>query len=154
MKRTSAGKQRKFLAARILCSLLLGMYLVSGYNLPVARGEGVAIGNGATASHDTSTAVGNNAKATGENSTAVGNGAIAQGDSAVAAGADATANGENTMVIGKGAIAEGKAGVAMGNGASAEVIFPSRPVRGHPHQAFRPWRSDMAQRPKVIFLWR
>ena len=97
MKRTSARKQRKFLAARILCSLLLGMYLVSGYNLPVARGEGTAVGPGASAGHDSSTAVGKNAKASGENSTAVGNGAIAQGNSAVAAGADATAIKENTI---------------------------------------------------------
>ena len=109
MKRTSAGKQRKVLAARILCSLLLGMYLVSGYNLPVARGEGTAVGPGASAGHDSSTAVGNNAQASGEKSTAVGD--------------SASASGESTVVIGKGAIAEGRAGVAMGNDASAKGDF-------------------------------
>ena len=38
MKRTNAGKQRKFLAARVLCGLLLGAYLTAGYCLPVVWG--------------------------------------------------------------------------------------------------------------------
>ena len=31
MKRTGAGKQRKLLAARVLCGLLLGAYLTGGF---------------------------------------------------------------------------------------------------------------------------
>ena len=119
MKRTSAGKQRKFLAARILCSLLLGMYLVSGYNLPVARGEGTAVGPGASAGHDSSTAVGKNANASGENSTAVGNGAIAQGNSAVAAGSGSSASNLSSVAIGYGAKAKGNRSLALASGAEA-----------------------------------
>ena len=40
MKTINAGKQRKFLAARILCGLLLGAYLTGGYCMPVAWGNG------------------------------------------------------------------------------------------------------------------
>ena len=35
MKRTSAGKQRKVSAARVLSGLLLGAYLAAGYCMPV-----------------------------------------------------------------------------------------------------------------------
>ena len=36
MKNANAGKQRKFLAAQVLCGLLLGAYLTAGYSMPAA----------------------------------------------------------------------------------------------------------------------
>ena len=37
MKIMNAGKNRKYLAARILCGLLLGAYLTGGYCMPVGN---------------------------------------------------------------------------------------------------------------------
>ena len=67
---------KKMLAARVLCTLLLGTYLVGGYGEPVAwgadnaaiHGEDVTIDSGVTAA----SAWGMGAKAKGDASTAFG----------------------------------------------------------------------------------
>ena len=75
MKRTNAGKQRKLLAARVLCGLLLGAYLTGGYSMPAAWGA-TATNASVNVTEDSS---GNASSAWGYITTASGNGATAWG---------------------------------------------------------------------------
>ena len=124
MKRTNAGKQRKLLAARIVCALLLGSYLTGGYCMPVAWGadnEGSAkvagtsnITNGTNAS-----AWGDGTTASGVDATAFGKGTAAEGLYATAFGIGTTASGEASTAFGGGTTAQGERATAFGEGTKA-----------------------------------
>ncbi|MBO5587135.1 MAG: hypothetical protein J5899_00245, partial [Acidaminococcaceae bacterium] len=92
-------RTKKYLAARIVCSLVLGAYLVGGYCEPVAWGEpegnGAKIqGNSVTADATESSAWGHYAKASGKASTAWGTNTTASGIESSAWGYKTTASGE------------------------------------------------------------
>ena len=109
------------LAARVLCTLLLGTYLTGGYGEQVAWGASAestqifedgahgdkskvasAWGSNTTANDTDSTAFGANTKASGEYSTAFGNGTVASGSIATAWGNSAKAYGPYSTAFGKG----------------------------------------------------
>jgi hypothetical protein len=131
----SANRTNKnMLAARVLCTLLLGTYLVGGYGEPVAWGGPMiqgptadatgsitasAWGDGKAsevystawgvktiASGDTSTAFGGNTIASGTNATAWGTGYM-DGDKVTASGYSSTAFGVQSIAEGSGATAWG-----------------------------------------------
>ena len=128
---------KKMLAARILCTLLLGTYLTGGYGEPVAwgadnaaiHGEDVTIDPGATAasawgvgakaSHNYSTAFGSYTKASGLNSTAFGDTTEARGENTTAWGLKAKAYGVNATSSGYNTVAGGDGATAFGGGAMA-----------------------------------
>ena len=109
------------LAARVLCTLLLGTYLTGGYGEQVAWGASAestqifedgahgdkskvasAWGSKTTANNTASTAFGANTNASGEYSTAFGNGTVASGSIATAWGNSAKAYGPYSTAFGKG----------------------------------------------------
>ena len=151
MKNTNAGKQRKFLAARIVCGLLLGAYLTWGYCMPVALGatgwkiqgpdadatetnasawgSGTASGSGSTAfgrsttaSGIASTAWGYKANATALYSTAFGVNTKAKGGSSTAFGEITTASGYASAAFGYNTTAGGWYATAFGYKSEANGI--------------------------------
>ena len=109
------------LAARVLCTLLLGTFFVGGYGEKVAWGASAestqifedgahgdkskvasAWGSNTTANNTASTAFGANTNASGEYSTAFGNGTVASGSIATAWGNSAKAYGSYSTAFGKG----------------------------------------------------
>ena len=128
---------KKQLAARVLCGLLLSTYLTGVYSLPVAwgapDGNGAKIqGNSVTASGTASSAWGYYAKAYGNYTTAFGSGtagvegdatkgeyATAFGITTTASGEDSTAFGYQSEASGDESTAFGIKSIASGNGATA-----------------------------------
>ena len=120
------------MAARVLCTLLLGTYLVGGYGEPVAwgadnaaiHGEDVTIdpgataasawGVGTTASGDYSTAFGVQGRASGEASTTFGYSSLAGGKDSMAFGSFTAALGDFSTTFGAGADALGEGSTAFG----------------------------------------
>ena len=125
-------RTKKYLAARVLCTLLLGTYLVGGYGEPVAwgadnaaiHGEDVTIdpgataasawGVGTTASGDYSTAFGVQGRASGEASTTFGYSSLAGGKDSMAFGSFTAALGDFSTTFGAGADALGEGSTAFG----------------------------------------
>jgi autotransporter adhesin len=132
MKKANARKQRSLLTARILCGLLVGVYLTGGYCIPVALGNGTsalhiyeddtdpviadetsvasAWGIGTTANTKGSTALGYKTTAgsvTIDGWEYIGNYATAWGYVTKAAGFGATAFGSDTKALNNYATAFG-----------------------------------------------
>ena len=114
-------------AARVLCTLLLGVYLTAGYSMPVAWAS--PAGDGATIQGFETSASGDYASAWGDRTNAIGYGATAWGQGTIAGDTNypnnsnnftfATAWGIGTISSGTGSTAWGKDTVASGTYATA-----------------------------------
>ena len=101
-------RTKKYLAARIICSLVLGAYLVGGHSSPVAWGAPTVDGTGtvylygfgidATQRDSTGTAWGYKSTASGPVATAWGNGTTASGEGSTAWGYQTFAGNDGTDV--------------------------------------------------------
>lgn len=121
MKRTGAGKHRKSLAARVLCGLLLSVYLAGGCGISIGHAEApTENGPQMNGTIDVKTLAGKSS-AWGDQTTSGGVFATAWGKLAQAIGDYSTAFGVNTTANTKGATAWGfetKSGAAQINGMS------------------------------------
>ena len=111
---------KKQLAARVLCGLLLSTYLTGAYSLPVAwgapDGDGATMqGYNITASGDEATAWGVGAEASGDRATAWGVDTVAEGWNATAWGVDTVAtSGDDATAWGWGSKASNEEATAWG----------------------------------------
>ena len=126
---------KKQLAARVLCGLLLSTYLTGAYSLPVAWGAdnegtakvsgsgnvfGTAVinvsawGSNTKAERNNATAFGFQAWATGDDSTAFGIGTEARGLASTAFGSEANAFGDYSTAFGASTTANGEGSTAFG----------------------------------------
>ena len=110
-------RTKKYLAARIICSLVLGAYLVGGHSSPVAWGSGIS--GDATIDGIQNFVDGPETAAWGSTTEAHKQAATAFGCETIANGFAATAFGSNTEANGNNATAFGNESKAIGPGATA-----------------------------------
>ena len=113
---------KKQLAARVLCGLLLGMYFVGGYGQPVAwsaSANNASVNVTEDSSGDASSAWGDSTTASGIASTAFGIGTLARGDYSTAFGDTNTAWNTASTAFGHNTKADGVASTAFGEETTA-----------------------------------